>query len=196
MLTLTRRAWHDRPCYSSARGRPAGCIWLQSLSLQTQLILKQNRNKRSIGGQLGISNKIATLLVNPALSRVEGGGVQYPEVFCWYRKTAARSATKLWVAYPEGRAPLALRIFHHLTTYWGEVFEHPPALSRLLLAVEKKRRKKTFETTSKMISKLVRQIFAQKKWHPGAKKDQISSFFSRLANITSENLDYLGNYDT
>ena len=70
-----------------------------------------------------------------------------------------------------------------------------PRLSRLLLVVEKKR-KKTFERSSKMITKLFQSNFSFQVnivVSRGQKSAKISSF-SRLSNKVSENLHYLGNY--
>ena len=72
----------------------------------------------------------------------------------------------------------------------GGVFEYP-RLFRLLLVVEKKKR-------SKARQKLIRDYFSQflakvKIVVPRTKNGQIFRVFSRLSNIVSENLHYLGN---
>ena len=67
-----------------------------------------------------------------------------------------------------------------------------PRLSRLLLVVEKN--EKASENSSEMITKLFQSFFANYKFVvPMAKNGQIFEFFSRLSNIVSENLHYLGN---
>ena len=76
------------------------------------------------------------------------------------------------------------------------VFEHPPPrLSPLLLVVEKNR-KKRWKDRQKWLRNYFSEFFAKVKIvAPRAKKcKKILVFFSRLSNIDSENLYYLGNY--
>ena len=93
------------------------------------------------------------------------------------------------------RAPLS-RHSRFSTTYWGEggggVFELSPSTSAPIGHREK--RKKAFESSSKMITKVFRSIFRLcQNCDPMAKKLRIFRVFSRLSNIVSENLHYLGN---
>ena len=80
---------------------------------------------------------------------------------------------------------------------WGPEFdfEHLPSQSRLLLVLEKKGKSIRDLLKNGLVTNLFQSFFAQVQTvAPGLKNSQLSSFFSRLTNMASENLHYLGNY--